>query len=544
MPSCLGIYIENNLIKYAKVNKDRNNFKVEAYGVKFYEDNIEKTIEQIVKETYSYQVPISVNINKENYTYSKIFNLLKDKDLEKAIETEFEFFCNNNNKNKNTLEFRRIKTNDLEDRDKIRVIYTYIDKASVVERLQLLDKYKARYVFPIATIIQNLNRASVQENSIIVNIEEETEITTLVNGKVYKVDKIEQGMANILKVIAERENSIKKAYEICKNTTVYTRTGQNLKIEGNEYLDIIIEELLAIIDKVKENIISSGLDINNIYITGMGLNINNIDLLFQENFLEKKCEILVPYFIEKTNVKINIKDYIEVNSAISLAIQGLDTKNQEMNFSDEGTTIQKVWTLLTSDVGKGTILKTKQKKQKPTLNEIMNLELDFTAKMLLRVATALVLIIILYLATTEVLADKINEKLNQVELAIEQSNTEIAKVKEYNTLVITREREYQTMLDNIEQANSMVTEQFSSKNAIPNLLNKIMYVIPKGVQLLSIENTTGKSIVITARAEKYDQLGYFKAALEEEGILTEITSTKGVKKEGMIDITISGNLPY
>ena len=256
MPSCLGIYIENNLIKYAKVNKDRNNFKVEAYGVKFYEDNIEKTIEQIVKETYSYQVPISVNINKENYTYSKIFNLLKDKDLEKAIETEFEFFCNNNNKNKNTLEFRRIKTNDLEDRDKIRVIYTYIDKASVVERLQLLDKYKARYVFPIATIIQNLNRASVQENSIIVNIEEETEITTLVNGKVYKVDKIEQGMANILKVIAERENSIKKAYEICKNTTVYTRTGQNLKIEGNEYLDIIIEELLAIIDKVKENIIS------------------------------------------------------------------------------------------------------------------------------------------------------------------------------------------------------------------------------------------------------------------------------------------------
>ena len=61
----------------------------------------------------------------------------------------------------------------------------------------------------------------------------------------------------------------------------------------------------------------------------------------------------------------------------------------------------------------------------------MNLELDFTDKMLLRVATALVLIIILYLATTEVLADKINEKLNQVELAIEQSNTEIAKVKEY-----------------------------------------------------------------------------------------------------------------
>ena len=32
MPSCLGIYIEDELIKYAKVSKDHNKFKVEAYG--------------------------------------------------------------------------------------------------------------------------------------------------------------------------------------------------------------------------------------------------------------------------------------------------------------------------------------------------------------------------------------------------------------------------------------------------------------------------------------------------------------------------------
>ena len=38
MPSCLGIYIENNLIKYAKVSKERDNIKLDAYGVKFYEN--------------------------------------------------------------------------------------------------------------------------------------------------------------------------------------------------------------------------------------------------------------------------------------------------------------------------------------------------------------------------------------------------------------------------------------------------------------------------------------------------------------------------
>ena len=67
MLSCLGIYVQNNLIKYSKVSKEHNNTKVEAYGVKFFEANIEKTIDKIIEETYSYQIPISVNIDKEKY---------------------------------------------------------------------------------------------------------------------------------------------------------------------------------------------------------------------------------------------------------------------------------------------------------------------------------------------------------------------------------------------------------------------------------------------------------------------------------------------
>ena len=38
MQNCLGIYIENNLIKYAKVSKEKNDFKVESYGIKFFEE--------------------------------------------------------------------------------------------------------------------------------------------------------------------------------------------------------------------------------------------------------------------------------------------------------------------------------------------------------------------------------------------------------------------------------------------------------------------------------------------------------------------------
>lgn len=544
MQGCLGIYVQKNLIKYAKVSKDRSNLKIEAYGVKFYDGDIEKTIEQIVKETYSFQLPISINIGDEKYTYSNVFALLKAQDLEKAMDTEFEFFCNNNNLNKNTLEYRKISSPSTEDRDKLRVVYSYVDKSSVVQTLQLLDKFKIHNVSPIAITIPNLNETLVQEDCLIVNLEEETEVTTIINGKIYSVDKIETGMGKILRFIEERENSIQRAYEVCKNTTVYTKSGQNLKVDGNEYLDDIITILFEIIDKIKETVVRNGVDINSIYLTGMGLVINNIDLLFQENWIDKKCEILVPYFIEKTNVKINIKDYIEVNSAISLAIQGLDNKNQEINFDESKMTFQKFMTILTSDVGKGTKIKTKRPKQKLTAKDIANLELDFTDRILLTVVAGLLLVIILFIGVTEVLSRQINEKISVADNVISTSQKEINKINQYTTMVNARTSEYQSLIDKIDSANSKVSEEYSSKNAIPNLLNKIMYAIPVGVQLLSIENQSGKDIVITAQAEKYDQLGYFKAALEEEGILTDIVSTKGVKQGDLISITITGKLPY
>lgn len=544
MANCLGINIQKNLIKYAKIAKDHNNFKVEAYGVKFYDADLEKTIEQIVKETFSYQIPISVNIEKEEYTYANIFNLLKPQDVEKSIDTEFDFFCSNNNKNRNSLEYRRLKGPNPEDRDKIRVMYTYMDKANIVERMQLLDKYKVDNLSPTATVIPNINKTVFQDNCMIVNIEEETEVTTIANGAIYKVDKIKNGMEDILNSIAERENSIQRAYEICKNTTVYTKSGQNLKIEGNEYLEEIITALLEIIEKVRELVMQSEVEINSIYLSGMGLIINNIDLLFQENFIDKKCEILVPYFVEKTNVKINIKDYIEVNSAIAIALQGLDTKNQDTNFSTRGKKLEDVMRFLNSDVSKMRTARVKKEKTKIPLKDVINSELDFVEVMLVRAAVTLILIMMLYITATELLANSTNKKIEEAKKTTERTVAEITNVTNYNSMIKSKTNEYQKTIDDIDKANAQISENYSSKNAIPNLLTKIMFNVPTGVQILLIENPTGKNVNIVAQASKYDQLGYFKAVLEEEGILKNITTTNAKKQTNRISITIKGELNY
>ena len=79
--------------------------------------------------------------------------------------------------------------------------------------------------------------------------------------------------------------------------------------------------------------------------------------------------------------------------------------------------------------------------------------------------------------------------------------------------------------------------------AVPNLLERIMFVIPQKVQITSIDNTQGTHITIQAQSEKYEQLGYFKAMLSSKGILTDVKSTSGMKDGGVVKVTIEGDLP-
>ena len=72
-----------------------------------------------------------------------------------------------------------------------------------------------------------------------------------------------------------------------------------------------------------------------------------------------------------------------------------------------------------------------------------------------------------------------------------------------------------------------------------------MSIIPEGVQLTEIENTTGRHIVIKAQAKEYEQLGYFKAKIKEDNVLkrSTVVSTQGEKQGEIINTVIEGDLP-
>ena len=84
MLSCLGIYIDKNLIKYAKVKKTKDSYKIEAFNVEVFE-NLEEALNKIIAETNSYKTPICINISNELYNYFDVFSMLEKKDITKSL---------------------------------------------------------------------------------------------------------------------------------------------------------------------------------------------------------------------------------------------------------------------------------------------------------------------------------------------------------------------------------------------------------------------------------------------------------------------------
>lgn len=541
MSSCLGLYIENNVIKYAKVTKERENLKVESFGIKFY-DKIGEALEQIVSETFSYNIPISINLSEETYNYFYMFSLLNKNDLKKAVETEFESFCFDKKLNQNAFEARYAISNEPDDKDKVKIIHVSTNKSSITKSLQPFSEYKVSTMTPIGTSIANIASIKPKENIIIVNIENKTTITSIINQKIYNVQKLEEGSEEILDKIESKENSYSKAYEICKNSTIYTMEGKELQDEENEYLDYIMPTLYKIATKLQEYVTTTTTRFEKIYITGTMSVVNNIDLYFQEFFQTEKCEILKPYFISD-GIKINIKDYIEVNSAIAVAMQGLGYGIKNMNFKKPSIYDQLPdWLKVDVSLGK------KEKKQKTKVNFNFSLKgkLDATEKWLLRGAAGVLMLTILYSGFSLYLDNKINEKISETEEISSYTDAQIALADNDINRVKQKANKYQEMENNLRNINSKIEDDMSLKGSVPNLLMQIASSIPQAVQVTEIENTSAnedRHVIIYAQSQYYDELGYFKARIKEDGILTNVVSTQGEKQGDFVKIVIEGDLP-
>lgn len=548
MSSCLGIYIENNIIKYAKVSKEREQLKVESYGVKFY-DNIDQTIKQIVEETYSYKTPISINLSEEIYNYFNMFALLSKKDLPKAIKTEFEAYCSDKNYNPNVFETRYAIAPNVQDKEKLKVIHISQNKIELNKKIQRFNGYRLQDISPIGMTIPDVKEFEPKENALIVNIEEKTTITTILDQKVYDVKTLDVGSQEFLDKINIKENSYSKAYEICKETTIYTSEGRDLTDVDTNYLEDIMPTLYEIVGQIRKIMNESTEKIDRVYITGTAALINNIDLYFEEYLENVKCEILKPGFI-KISPEINIKDYVEVNSAISLAISGLGEGITGINFK-KASFSDRLPDFLKIEIGSSKKDKNKSSKPNP-LEKLLkssaftmdfNVPLDKMEKGMLRTATGLLILFFVYSGFSTMIKNQIDNKMDEANKSIANTNSQMKLIDNDKSKLQTKTTEYTTKISNLQKVNDKINDINKTKKAIPNLLNKLMYIMPTGVQITSIQNTSATHIEIQAQSNKYEQLGFLVTNMQLEPVLTNVISTAGQKANGVITIKIEGDLP-
>ena len=559
MQSCLGIYIESNLLKYAKVSKEKDDFKVDAYGIKFFDD-LNKTIKNIIEETYSFNTPKSINLLNEKFMYYDIFSLLSKNDIQKTIQTEYETYCAENRYNPKAFETRYALVPNAEDKEKIKVIQVLSNKIELNKQKQYLEKYKLSKIVPIGTAISSIAEINKKENALIVNMEEKTTITTILDRKVYNVETLDFGSQEILEKINLTENSIKKAYEICRQTTIYT---SNVISEEKEqpYLEEIITTLYQICQKVQQIISDSHVKFTKVYLTGTLAAVNNVDLYFQEILTSVDCKILKPSIIEEKVKHLNIKDYIEVNSAIALAMQALGEGVQALNFA-KAKFSEQLKKAMNMDVSFERLLSRKD-------NSGESKSLTKTETVLLRFLAIIVLINIIFVAFSKLLYKQMEKKEEEVEDLIAEERKEISNIKQDTVTINNDDTTYISKIEELKAINDRIENIAKEKNSIPNLLNQIMYVIPEEVQIITIKHVTndnestatdmstgtqttsstnddysdGSRVRIAARARDYEQLGYFIAKLKVEGILLDVISSSSQKNADFVDVTIEGELP-
>lgn len=542
MASCLGLYIENNLIKYARVTKEKDNYKIDSFGIKFY-SNIDDAIEQIAQETNSLKIPISVNLVNENYQYFSMFAQLNKNDLDKAIRMEFESYCTEKGYNANLMETRYACVDDTDTTERIRVINISESLTELNKINENLGDKKLESILPLPMVLPNIVELNGKENVIIVNLEQNTTITTIHGKYIFDIQTMEEGSATILENISKKENSLAKSYEMLKNTTIYTSNLETQDLEENneqmKYLEDILPSLYSIISKVQEIASQSVERIEKIYLTGTLANINNIDLYFQEYFGENtRCEILKPSIIKNNYKDENIKEYIEVNSAISLALQGLGKGIKGINFKKD------IFKMDLKDIFSSKTLKLSQKSKKDK-KEFYSFcgKITKDETWLVRLSMASIIFIISYVIFSQVLIKQIKQKQEEVTSVTSSIKSEINKIVADTATLNGKATKYSTLIDQLNEINQKISAVAENKYLIPNLLAQIARSIDNTVQITSISNPYDKHIVIEAQSNEYPGLGYFKTKLDKSNILQNVVAGGGIKQGDVITVTIEGDLP-
>ena len=605
MPSCLGFYTDKNMIKYAKVNRDKTSgmYMLEAYGVKFY-DNIITTIDEIAQEVGMEQCTVSLTMMNEGYHAVEVFSGLKSKDRDDLVRSEFDAFCEQKGLVSTALELRYQLVHNTGNIDKYVALCSYVSKGELANSNTNFEGFKISSIAPLGLSVGNLfNNKGIDEEAAIINIENKTTVTILLRNEIQDVIEIPLGMEDILDKLAEKYNSYAKAYEACKKISVYIDDVTTLDEESRDILDVVLPVLYDIRQRADEIIAPYKRLIKTVYISGSAVTINNVDLYFQENFPSMRVENVKPFFLSQQD-KATQNEIIEVNSAIAIALNGLGMVDPDIDFSGAAKKVMRANPL--KDVFEKVNLKAKITDIKASFKEFgenikskaltpkrarggrgppspIQQALDkvkgllgkggkgkvrvaFDADVrgqgdysgmdsgevtesspidtwLVRLFVACLSVFLIYFVLAAYTTHALETKLAESDKVIATVESNIKRAEADADYIKNKTAEYSSKIAKLEEVMEVIaTEKRKSSFDIPNFMSQVMFVIPQGVSITNIVINDMGEVEIYAVSSQYAQLGYFVSRLKLEKILLNVNMTV-LEMEQNIKIKVGGVLP-
>ena len=544
MSSCLGIYINNDVIKFAKMSYEKNNIQLEQYGTRFVKFDPLNQIESIIQETNSANIPIAITPEKSEYLNIEMYEQGQVKSyFSDVAKMEFEAWCEKNAKSPQNYQYI-FKPADVKNSEGKRNL-----EINIVER-ELIEKYTQKFnsitsIYPASLLTQRLVPKEYQ-NYVLVDFSDSLTVMVVINNKIVEMQNFKVGMKQILQDFSGKLGSYQKAYEACKQINVFSEGVDN----NNKELEVLLEPLLQDILKSVQTLVNKyRKDIEKVILTGNGIIFTNIDILFTE-FLDEKCEILKPDFLEDTSNVRNTADMLESIEAMALAYDVLVPKPKESEYIKKGN-IKKGFLSIFERKNKDNKLAKKEanesleKAPKEKAPSISFIDTEKISGGIICACIVVAVVFVSYILFSSLYVSRVEKMKNDVNKTIAEINGDITEINSDYNYINTNMAKYKEINDDVqeivEQIESNKIGKFTTYN-VATFLQNIIKIIPKNVQLVNISSDDNKNVKITAKSDSYADLGYFVAELKLNNTFNDL-KVNSVKNGTTTVVEIRGELP-
>ena len=487
MSSCLGFYINENIVKYAKMTMDNNqNIALENYGVRYVKESLKNVLNSIIDETNSAKSMITINSQKDVFLNYSMFDQVSTKNFSADVaKMEFESWCERTGKVANRYSYVYKVAEIKNAENKYNVALNIMDKETISEYNDV-GNMKLSNMYPVQLLMKRLVPQE-EKNYVLVNMDDKLSISVVVDGKVLDFKFYDFGMKNLIDGFSEVLGSYQKAYEACKQLNVYSDEETNNDKKLEEIAEPVLQDVLKS-TAVMVNKYSNYVD--KVILSGQGIVFTNIDILFRE-YLDKKCDILKPDFLKDPKNIRNIAEALESTSAMALALENLSPREKTLDYVKGGEKLKNKFTQLftkTDKQDKKEEKSTKENKQENTMTK----ENKVSSESALNTNTDVNPVISDNPLNNDKLFDKEMERLNKNDMLNTSSVSNNQKTLNQTEKLNDTKKVNKEEKDNKKQAGESKIPMYLTCTGIVCALGIIAYFVFSMIYFDSVEKTLAK----------------------------------------------------